>query len=96
MFIYNNGPWSTRKGTTRGGVRVFFLGVLGSVYYREDDGSLKFEEIPTAVKPVIKTKEMIDLGIVYKSRTVVETIDHLLREYGEMPVESTIVEDVAP
>ena len=28
---------------------------------------------------------MIDLGIVYKARTVVETIEHLLRERGELP-----------
>ena len=31
---------------------------------------------------------MIDLGVVYKARTVVETIEHLLRHYGELPANS--------
>ena len=85
VFIYNNGSWSTRGGQLMSGRRVLLLGVLGSVYRREDESSLRFEEVPAAVRPVVRTTQMIDLGIVYKARTVVETIDHLLRQRGELP-----------
>lgn len=79
VLIYNRGTWSGRKGVTLGH-RVLFLGVLGAVLYREADGSLDFREIPAAVKPVVTTREMIDLGVVFKARTVIEAIEHLLRQ----------------
>ena len=91
VFIYKRGSWITRKRELQSGQRIYFIGVLGSVYYREDDGSLNFQEIPTAVGPIIKTRQMIDLGIVYKARTVVEVIEHWLREHGELPAISTTV-----
>ena len=83
VFIYNVGGWRSSKGLVAGD-RVIFLGVLASVFYREADGSLDFKEIPTRVEPLVRTREMIDLGIVYKARTVQETIEHLLREHGEL------------
>ena len=51
------------------GQRLFLLGILGSVFYRETDGTLTFEEIPATVQPVVRTSQMIDLGIVYKAST---------------------------
>lgn len=83
VFIYNIGTWRSRQATVAGD-RVIFLGVLASVFYREDDGTLVFEDIPTRAGPLVRTKEMIDLGVVYKSRTVIETIEHQLRAYGEL------------
>ena len=82
VFLYNIGAWSARDGVLRSGQRLFWLGVLGSVYLREDDSVLRFHEIPAAMRPVLKTQQMIDLGIVYKAHTAVETIEHLLRERG--------------
>ena len=61
------------------------LGVLGGVYNREDESIFRIEEVPTALRPVVKTRQMIDLGIVYKAHTVVEAIEHLLRQRGELP-----------
>ena len=85
VFIHNKGSWPTRSGALMGGQRFLLLGVLGRVYLREDDSRLRFEEITASVRPVLKTTQMIDLGIVYKARTVVETIEHLLRQRGELP-----------
>ena len=65
--------------------RFQWLGLLGSVYYREEEGTLRFREVPADLRPVFETKEMIDLGIVYKSHAVVETIEHLLHVRGAMP-----------
>ena len=84
VLIYDNGSWLSRDGGLISGQRLFLLGLLGSVFYRETDGTLTFEEIPAAVKPVVKTSQMIDLGIVHKSRTILENIEHLLRRHGEL------------
>ena len=92
VLIYNNGSWRTRDGRLVHGQRAFFLGILGQSYSRKDDGSLHFEDIPTAVKPIVKTTQMIDLGIVHKAQTVSETIEHLLRKFGELPEESITAE----
>ena len=84
VFLYNVGGWRSRSGLVAGD-RVIFLGVLTSVFYREADGSIELREVPTHVEPLVRTREMIDLGVVYKARTVVETIEHLLRRHGELP-----------
>ncbi len=56
-----------------GAPRIFFLGILSSGYYRTNGGLLLAQ--PTNV---VESSEMLDLGIVYKARTVLETIEHLL------------------
>jgi hypothetical protein len=76
VFIYNLGSYGTRKGLHTG-TRLFFLGVMAQVAYREEEGMLEFRSIPTARVPVVKTIEMIDLGVVFKASTVVETIQAL-------------------
>ena len=72
-----------------GGQRLFLLGILSRVYQHEASNVLRLEEVPTEFRPVIKTAQMIDLGIVYKARTVVEAIEHVLRERGELPTGSS-------
>jgi len=69
VFIYNLGGYGTRKGL-HAGTRLFFLGIIAQVAYREEAGTLEFVSIPTTQVPVIKTKEMIDLGVVFKASTV--------------------------
>lgn len=80
VFIYSTSPWVDRSGDTNiGGRRFMFLGVLSSVFYRQEDGRLEFAEIPATLVPVVKTREMIDLGVVFKARTILETLEHGLR-----------------
>ena len=88
VLIYDNGSWLSRDGGLMSGQRLFLLGVLGAVFYRETDGTLTFEEIPAAVQPVVRISQMIDLGIVYKARTIVETIEYLLRQRGALPIDA--------
>ena len=83
VFLYNVGGWRSRTALVAGD-RVIFLGVLSSVFYRESDGAIELREVPTHVEPLVRTREMIDLGVVYKARTVKETINHLLHRYGEL------------
>ena len=49
VFIYNNGSWSTRDGRLMSGRRTWFLGVLASVYQREEERLLRLQEISAAV-----------------------------------------------
>ena len=84
VFIYNAGAWTTKEGGVFGDYRLIFLGVLASVLYQEVDGSLYFKEIPTNIKPVVRTRELLDLGVVYKARTILETIEELLRKFEEL------------
>ena len=90
VLLYHKGPWPTKAGRIKAGPRFLLLGILGSAFFREDDGSFKLEEIPTAVKPVVKTTQMIDLGVVYKARAIVETIEYLLGQRGELPQDTAL------
>lgn len=85
VFVYDRGSWlSGGANWTVGSERVVFLGVLASVLYRESDGVLEFREVPTARHVVPVGREMIDLGVVYKARTVIETIEEGLRRIGQL------------
>ncbi|MCH7697330.1 MAG: trypsin-like peptidase domain-containing protein [Chloroflexi bacterium] len=81
VFIHNVGSYSTMKGLVVGS-RIIFLGLVGQVAYREDEGEIGFRSIPTAQVPFVKTREMIDLGVVYKASTVVETVEDLIKARG--------------
>ena len=85
VFLYNSGVWSDRGRAAVAGNRVYLLGIVASVFFRESDGTLTFKEVPSSLLPVVKAQEMIDLGVVYKVRTILETIEHLLRLRGEIP-----------
>jgi len=84
VFLYNSGTWSDRGRASHIGNRLYFLGILSSAFYRETDGTISFESIPSAIRPVLKTEEMIDLGVVFKASAVMETIDHCRQEYDSI------------
>lgn len=76
VLIYNRGAVPTSKmGATTIGTRVVFLGLLASVFFREQEGRLEQRPVPTAQADVPVTTEMLDLGVVFKARTIRETID---------------------
>lgn len=82
VFIYNLGGYSGRRGFTVGS-RLYFLGIIAEVAFREQEGSLEFQSIPTSLRPIIKTREMIDLGLVFKSKSIVSTVEGLLEKVEE-------------
>ncbi|MEM4217849.1 MAG: serine protease [Candidatus Methanomethylicaceae archaeon] len=77
VLIYNLGGYGSRKGFNVA-TRVLFLGIIAQVMYQEQEGALEFITIPTAKVPIVRTKQMIDLGVVFKARAVVETVEGLL------------------
>lgn len=78
VFILNKGSFSTRKGGLTIGSRLVFLGLISSVYTRNKDGIWDFIEVPTTITPVIKVRQMINLGVVIKSSTVFEAVEALI------------------
>ncbi len=84
VFIYNQGSYATPQGITIG-TRIHFLGVISQVLIREEQGLINFVAIPTLQVPVVRTTQMIDLGVVFKGHVVVETIEVFLRKSGDHP-----------
>lgn len=81
VFILNTGSYPSRQGLVVG-TRVLFLGIVASVAIAPREGTIEFRDIPTGLVPIVKTQDMLDLGLVFKSTTVIETIRECIRRHG--------------
>lgn len=79
VFLLNQGVYSDKAGNTTIGSRLLFIGVIAAVFFRTQFNQIVAVPIPTQVQPMAQQQEMIDLGIVFKARTVVETIEAFLK-----------------
>lgn len=77
LLIANTGGYSNKGGFVVG-TRVLFLGIVSSVAIREEHGQIVFISSPVSQIPIVKTQQMIDLGIVYKASTILETVKALI------------------
>lgn len=84
VFLCNIGSYSPKGKGLVVGSRVFFLGVVASVFIRKDLNTIELIDIPTEKVPVVATTQMVDLGIVYKSVVIKELIEKLLQTRGEI------------
>lgn len=86
VFILNQGSWAQRRGGLVAGTRLLFVGVIAAVFFRTDLNEVIPVPIPSQLqmKQMAKNQEMIDLGIVFKASTVVETIEAFLKWIGEI------------
>ena len=82
VFILNQGSFATNEGGIVIGSRFLFIGVIAAVFFRTHLNQIIPVPIPTQVQPMAQQQEMIDLGIVFKARTVVETIEAFLKAYN--------------
>lgn len=82
VFILNNGSWATKDGGLVAGTRFHFIGVIAAVFFRTNLNQIVPVPIPTQVQPMVQQQEMIDLGIVFKAHTVVETIEAFLKAHN--------------
>ena len=79
VFIKNLGSFHDKKGTLYAGNRIYFLGILAASYYHDPIEVAKID-----IAEIEKDKkEMIDIGIVYKARTILETVDAYLKQTGQ-------------
>lgn len=79
VFLLSQGMYTDKAGGTTIGSRLLFVGVIAAVFFRTQFNQIVAVPIPTQVQPMVQQQEMIDLGIVFKARTVVETIDAFFR-----------------
>lgn len=84
VFLCNIGSYSPKGKGLVVGSRVFFLGVVASVFIRKDLNTIELIDIPTGKIPVVATTQMVDLGIVYKSIVIKELIEEFLKTRGEI------------
>lgn len=75
VFLYNSGSYSNKGGGLIGGSRLYFLGIVTAVFFRNSVNEIVSIPIPTSNKNVSVGQEMIDLGIVFKASTITETIE---------------------
>jgi Trypsin-like peptidase domain len=86
VFILNQGIISDKYGNSTVGSRLLFIGVVAAVFFRTSLNQVISVPIPTQTRPMAEQREMIDLGIVFKARTVVETIEALLIARPQQPL----------
>jgi len=76
VFIYYSGSYSDKEGKLYAGDRIYFIGIVAKVYQRQEQGEIVLKDIPTSTLPVPITNQMIDLGIVFKASTIIESINN--------------------
>ncbi len=80
VFISDlGGTYAKKTGGAYAGSRFYFVGVVAEVFSRTQLNEIIAVPIPTQVRQMAKQQEMIDLGTVFKARTVVETIEAFLK-----------------
>ncbi len=85
VFTYKHGTHIRRDGQVIiTGLRCHFVGVVAAVYYREEHGEVITLPVPTS-KNIAIGREMLDLGVVYKASTVLETVNFALKRLGIEP-----------
>jgi len=84
VFLCNIGSYSPKGKSLVAGSRIFFLGVVASVFIRKDLNTIELIDIPTGKIPIVATTQMVDLGIVYKSIVIKELIEEFLKTRGEI------------
>jgi len=84
VFLCNIGSYSPKGKGLIVSSRIFFLGVVASVFIKKDLNTIELIDIPTGKIPVVPTTQMVDLGIVYKSIVIKELIEEFLKTRGEI------------
>jgi hypothetical protein len=84
VFLCNIGSYSPKGKGLVVASRIFFLGIVASVFVRKDLNTIELIDIPTRKVPVVVTTEVVDLEKVYKSVLIRELIEQFLKEQGEI------------
>jgi hypothetical protein len=79
VFIYYAGTHPGKNGEAYLGNRIYFLGIIAKVYQRQEKGVIKLVDIPTTQALYTEINQTIDLGIVFKSDTIIETMNNYIK-----------------
>lgn len=79
VFAYTKGPY--RSGDAlKLGQRLHFVGIVTETYYLTEKNKIEIGELPTSIGPFVNSKQMLNLGIVFKTKTIIEIIKPFLEE----------------
>jgi hypothetical protein len=87
VFLYNKVGHVDRRGTTiLSGHRLLFLGIVAEVHTRVDYQPLELVTVTTTASqvPATKATQMLDLGIVFKARAIIEVVKEFLIKTGNL------------
>jgi hypothetical protein len=73
-----------RNNQVQLGSRVRLIGVIAQLISTETQGEIHVSREPDAVAFAASMVHMMNLGIVYKASTVLETIDDFLRTHSNV------------
>jgi len=80
VFLYDNNIHWTKKDGKPSDSRTLFLGIVSEAYLYEEENEVKRITIPA--QEILKSshKQMLGLGIVFKSETIITTIEEYLKK----------------
>ena len=67
-------------GIILGGNKPLLLGLVSGTFSRRENGKIEFIQIPTELAPVFQYEQLLNLGLVVKSKAIVETVDAWLKQ----------------
>ncbi|MFN6982897.1 MAG: serine protease [Brevundimonas sp.] len=88
VFVLDEGVLMGRMGLQIGSSRLYLLGVLKAGHYHTEFGTIVQIPAPTAMIPVAKVKQMINLAVCVKTEQVVELVDQAIADYKLTPAPS--------
>ena len=81
VFLYKIGAYLNKSGAIVMGTHLTFLGLVKEAYYGRETGEEGVQPQPVVDKPKKPSSEWVDLGIVLKYSTIIETIEaHFFKE----------------
>lgn len=80
VFRVLQGLHTDKLGNMKTENSISFLGILSEVYYKNNKLEIVTTEISKKIKQEVKNEEMLDLGMVYKSKFVNEIIEIFLKQ----------------
>jgi hypothetical protein len=89
VFLFNQGAHNPKSGGIRMGTRLKFLGIVSESYRRELKGKIEYFTEKTKhnkkgeIIPVPITSQFLNIGIVFKSSAIIDTIQEFLPHYQE-------------
>jgi hypothetical protein len=85
VFLYNQGTWANRDGSTALGSRVQLLGVIYAVALHTTDGDILIVPAPTQAKSVARSQIPNNLGLCIKASRILEFEPILVQRGFKVP-----------